>query len=175
MAHFARWQKAVFVATGVAVVLFGFLAWYKLQYSMGPAKSFEVNAPHSGPSVLIATQGSAFKDAVVAGVVDHLRTRSAYVKVVDVSALPAVNEADWNAIVVIHTWEMGKPQADAQAFVARIASSHKAVVLSTSGRGDFRMEGIDAISSASKIADVPADVAQITVKVDAILDAQPRS
>jgi hypothetical protein len=50
---------------------------------------------------LIATQGSAFKDSIVGAVVAHLKSLAVYVKVVDVSALPQVREADWDAIVVI--------------------------------------------------------------------------
>jgi len=71
---------------------------------MDVAESFEVNTPKSEIRVLIATQGSEFKDAVVAGVVDHLKRKGAYIKVIDVSALPQVNENKWNAVVVLHTW-----------------------------------------------------------------------
>ena len=52
----------------VAVVPFALLAlvtWYFAHYSMDEAKPFEVNAPSAREHVLIATQGSAFKDAVV--------------------------------------------------------------------------------------------------------------
>ena len=168
----ARWQKVLIVAGGIAVAIVGFLTWYKFHYSMGLASSFEVKAAPSAPRVLIATQGSDFKDAVVAGVVDRLKERSAYVKVIDISGLADVHENDWSAIVVMHTWEMHRPPPDAQAFVDRTRSSHKAVILSTSGAGDFKMEGVDAISSASTMADVPTRVAQIADKVDAMLDAQ---
>jgi len=166
-----RWQRILLVTVGVVVVAFALSAWYKLHYSMGLARPFEVNDPQSQPRVLIATQGSEFKDAVVAAVVDHLKKRSAYVKVIDVSGLAAVNEGDWSAIVVIHTWEMHKPQADAKAFVERARNMSKIVVLSTSGAGDFKMEGVDAISSASRVVDVPSRAAEISRKVDAILDA----
>ena len=169
----SRLRRVLYWTTGVVVLLLAFITWDTLRYSMEPANSFEVNTPQSGPRVLIATQGSAFKDAVVAGVIDHLRTRSAYVKVVDVSALPNIKERDWNAIVVIHTLEMNRPPPEAQAFVDRMGGGNRAVVLSTSGGGDFKMQGIDAISSASKVSDVPMHVAQITARLDAILDAQP--
>ena len=163
------------VAAVIAAALVAFSAWYKLHYSMDVARPFEVNDPHSKPRVLIATQGSEFKDAVVSGVIDHLKTRAAYVKVIDVSALSGVAEDEWDAIVLVHTWEMHKPQADAQAFVNRARSIPKMVVLSTSGAGDFKMEGIDVISSASTIADVPARVEAIIEKVDAVLDGDGRS
>jgi len=74
-----RWQKTLLVTVAVAVAIFAFVGWYRLHYSMGVAQPFEVNDPHSQPRVLIATQGSEFKDAVVTAVVDHLKKRSAYV------------------------------------------------------------------------------------------------
>jgi hypothetical protein len=170
------WRKTLLVGAVMVATLAAFSTWYKIHYSMDVARSFEVNDPHSTkPRVLVATQGSEFKDAVVSGVVDHLETRPAYVKVIDVSALPGVNEDEWDAIVIVHTWEMRKPQADAQAFKERARNARKLVVLSTSGAGDFKMEGVDLISSASILADVPARVEAITVKVDAILDASHHS
>jgi hypothetical protein len=165
----ARLKKTLLVTAGILGVVFGFLTWYRAHYSMVPAHAFEVNSPASEPRVLIATQGSAFKDALVAGVVEHLKERSAYVKVIDLSGLPAVNDKDWSAVVVLHTWQMGKPPGEAKAFIDRARPSGKVVILSTSGAGDFKIEGVDAISAASKMSDVPARVAQITGRVDAIL------
>jgi hypothetical protein len=119
--------------------------------------------------VLVATQGSEFKDAVVGGVVEHLKARAVYVKVFDVSLLPAVNEDEWSAIVLIHTWEMRKPPAAVKTFVGSTRNSGKLVVLTTSGAGSFKMVGIDAISSASVVADAPSRAADIAVRVDDIL------
>jgi hypothetical protein len=56
-----------------------------------------------------------------------------------------------------------------KTFVDRVGHSPKLIVLTTSGAGDFKMEGIDAISSASKMEDAPARVAEISSRVDAIL------
>ncbi|HET9473956.1 MAG TPA: hypothetical protein VFO82_08685 [Steroidobacteraceae bacterium] len=146
-----------------------FAGWYQFRYSMSVARTFEVNDARSSQRVLIATQGSKFKDALVAEVVGYLRARNAYAKVVDISALTTVNEGDWNAIVIVHTWEMRKPPADVKTFVDRVSHPGRLVVLTTSGAGDFRMEGVDAISSASVIADVPARAADIAAKLDVLL------
>jgi hypothetical protein len=131
-----RWKQ---ILVGVAVAVAAFLAFtvgYLVHHSMRPAREIEVNSRNTAHAkVLIATQGSDFKDSVVAGVVAHLKHRPVYVKVVDVSALAHVQETDWDAIVVIHTWEMGKPQADAQKFISRAQDPRKVFVLSTSGKG----------------------------------------
>jgi hypothetical protein len=149
-----------------------FAGWYDLHYSMNVARSFEVNDSHATQRVLIATQGSKFKDALVAAVVERLKARKVYVKVVDVSALPGVNEEGWNAIVLVHTWEMRRPPAEVKSFVDRTRNSGKLVVLTTSGAGNFKMDGIDAISSASVIAEVPSRAADIAARIDAILDGK---
>jgi hypothetical protein len=159
--------RHVAIATLVVAAILLFSAWYWVHYSMSAAHSFVVNG--AGPRVLIATQGSEFKDAVVAGLIERLKTRDAHVKIIDVSELPATNLSDWSAVVVIHTWEMRKPPTPVKAFIDRVGHNQKLIVLTTSGAGDFKMPGVDAISSASKMVDVPARVADISAKLDAIL------
>jgi hypothetical protein len=165
------WGKALLIAALILVALVASAAWYRAQYSMDVARGFEVNDPRSSPKVLIATQGSAFKDAVVAAVVADLQTRPAYVKVIDISMLPGLRAEEWDAIVVLHTWEMGRPPAEVQAFMERAADRLRIVVLTTSGGGDFKMDGVDAISSASRMADVSLRATDVTSRVDAILGA----
>jgi hypothetical protein len=154
----------------VVVVLIAAI-WYRYQYSMEVARPFEVAGSPAGPRVLIATQGSDFKDALTAGLVRRLERRSAFLKVIDVTELGRILEADWNAIVVMHTWEMGKPPIEVKTFVERITQRDKLVVLSTSGAGDFKLEGVDAISAASRMDDVATRVGELASRVDAILDA----
>ena len=146
-----------------------FVSWYKVHYSMGPAKTFEVNAPTSEDKILIATQGSEFKDAVVQGVVSQMKNRGAYVKVIDVSDLPNIDEAGWSAIVLISSWEMRRPEPNVKTFVDKSHAGRKMIVMNTSGRGDFKMEGVDAISGASVMVDVPGRVATITNRIEAVL------
>lgn len=144
------------------------LLWYKAHYSMTIARSFEIGSPSYAKHVLIATQGSLYKDALVAGIVDHLKTRSTYIRVMDVSALPSVQESDWNAIVVIHTWENWKPQPDARAFIERARDPKKILVVTTSGSGKERLAGVDAISAASVMEDVPTRLGLIESRLDAL-------
>jgi hypothetical protein len=111
-----RVRRVLISVTGLALAVIGFLAWYRIHFAMNPVEGFTVNAPSSEQHLLIATQGSAFKDAVVAGVVERLRERSIFIQVIDVTALPDVDESGWNAIVVLHTIEYGRAPAPAQAF-----------------------------------------------------------
>lgn len=165
-------KKVVLAIAVVPVAFLAFATWYLVHYSMDPVKPFEVNRTEAREHVLIATQGSAFKDAVVHGVVDRLEKRPAYVKVIDVASLGDVREADWNAIVVMHTWEMSKPPATVKAFVDRAQARDKLVVLATSGEGHQHIEGVDTITSASVMAKAPAQADQILSRVEKVLAAQ---
>lgn len=160
----------VLALVGAALV---FMTWYRLHYSMDVARAFEVVGSPDGARILVATQGSAFKDAVTTGLLEHLRRRSASVKVIDVSGLQSVQPQDWDVIVMIHTWEMRKPPAAVQAFAERTQQKDKLVVLTTSGAGHFKLAGVDAISAASQMADVPARVEEMTMRIDTILDRRP--
>ena len=141
---------------------------------MDVAESFEVNSPALKHRVLIATQGSEFKDAVVAGIVDHLKQQQVYIKVIDIAALPQVNEDKWNAVVVIHTWQAWKPQPDANAFLGRVNDLSKVIVLTTSGGGDHKIEGLDVITSASVMAVISTHTLDIKNRLNSILDRDVR-
>lgn len=164
-----RSRRLVFGSAVAAVLVLGLLALYWTRYSMAPAESFVVNDPTSPQRLLIATQGSTFKDAVVQGVVERLEQRPIYIEVLDVAGLAAIDESEWDAIVVLHTWELGSAQPDAAAFVARNKDAGKLVVLGTSGEGTFKIDDIDAISAASTMTDVPRRVAELVARIDALL------
>jgi len=142
---------------------------YKQRHSMSVAPSFTVGDASLPRHVLIATQGSTFKDALVNGIVSYLKPRGAYVNVIDVSALPSIHEDEWTAMVVIHTWEFGKPQHDAMAFVERLQDKSKLIDVTTSGSGQQVISGIDAISAASVMRDEPGPLGAVTARLDALL------
>jgi len=130
-------MRSILLATigVVALLIPSSLLWYRGHYSMHVARSFDAGSASAAQRVLIATQGSPYKDALVAGLVRHLRSRPVYIGVIDVSALPGVKPDDWTAIVLIHTWEYSQPQADALAFVERLPERRRLVVVTTSGSG----------------------------------------
>lgn len=164
-------KKKIIIGIGVLVVaFFVFATWYKIHYSMDVVESFEVNSSESKQRVMIATQGSEFKKALVAGIIDHLKQKHAYIKVVDVTTLPQVKEDNWNAVVVLHTWEQFKPPSGVTTYLERVKDMSKVVVLATSGNSTDKIEGIDAISTASEMADISARTSEINNRLDSILE-----
>ncbi len=166
----SKWKKLTLAVALFVVSAFAFLTWYKFHYSMDVVEPFQVTVPDPEHQLLIATQGSDFKNAVVAGLIDALKERPVSISVIDVSGLSSVNVEVWSAVVILHTWESWEPQVDARQFLERQSDLSKVVVLSTSGDGDFKMDGIDAISTASKMSEVPSRVVDVVRLIDVVLD-----
>ena len=171
-----KWKKISLAIAVISVSAFAFLTWYKFHYSMDVAKSFEITAQDPEHHLLIATQGSNFKNTVVSGVIEALNDRPITIKVIDVSGLCSVNLDEWAAVVILHTWENLKPKVDTKLFLERQRQPDlsKVVILTTSGAGDHKMVGIDAITSASKMSEVPTHVAETLLRIDLVISEQRR-
>lgn len=159
----------VFIILGALSIIF--LTWYSVQHSMEEALPMEINDEGLSQRVLIATQGSKFKNAVVEEVIARLKLLPIYINVVDVGQLTNVNEKDWSAIVILHTWEYSKPPEGVRLFVERASFKNKIIVLSTSGSGKEKMEGIDGITSASVMEETSDKAGQIVARVKSILNS----
>ena len=126
-------------------------------------------AAPAAPRVLIATQPTPYKEAVTAGLVEYLKGKSVAVEVIDVVELDKVEPAKWQAIVLLHTWEMDRPPDTVQDFVDKLTSRGKLVVHTTSADGNIKLEGVDAISGASNVIDAGVTVKALAARVDAVL------
>ena len=117
----------------------------------GEVKSVKFS-PDLDLKLLIATQGSTFKNKITSNITDYYKNDSIYIKVIDVSQLPEINPINYEAIVLIHTWENWKPPKEVQSFIEKnISNQDHIVVLTTSGKGSYKMKDMDAITGESKI------------------------
>lgn len=89
----------------IIVVLF-FVYW--LVKRQGVIESFDVGDPELAQRVLIASQGSDFKNALVENLTTRLQEQRLFIRVIDVTTLGEVNEDEWDALVFIHTTEQWK-------------------------------------------------------------------
>lgn len=157
----------IIVVAALLLIVSGSLFGYLKRHAMATAQTYEKGAPSLPRHVLVATQGSPFKDRLVTALAAQLEQRPVYVKVIDVGGLGDIDGADWHAIVLVHSWEFGKPPRVVRDFVARLAAPDKVIDVTTSGSGREKLPGVDVISSASVVDEVPELVAQITLKIDA--------
>jgi hypothetical protein len=134
-------------------------------------KTTEVGVPRAGKNVLIATQRSEFKEAVVSRIVEELEKDLCYVRVIDLKQLKREPATDYDAVVVMNTCKAWSMSRAASKFVKSFPDKERVVLLTTAGGEDWKPKGVevDAITSASKEqkADPVADA--IVVRVRKIL------
>jgi hypothetical protein len=152
----------------VLIILFLIYLWMNKQ---GVIESSEIGNPELEHRVLIASQGSGFKNALVKGLSTNLEQRQIYIKVLDVTVLSGVSEKDWDAVVLIHTTEMSKVQPDVKAFLDRAHDLDKVILITTSGPGTWKTDDydVDIITSASKKEELLGLTEDILRRLDVLL------
>jgi hypothetical protein len=151
-------------------LLFTLAIWYKYAFSMEEATPMEINSPSLEQKVLIATQGSEFKNKVTLLVTDYYKKKSVFIKVIDIKMLDYTDPASYNAIVILHTWEYSKPPQSVENFVERTKEfNEKIVFATTSGSGDYGIQGVDAISGESILKNAEEFSEKIILRVNTIL------
>ncbi|UCG92092.1 MAG: hypothetical protein JSV97_13735 [candidate division WOR-3 bacterium] len=155
----------------VLVVVFGIYLFMNRQRVIEP---FAVGSVETEHKVLIASQGSDFKNALVESLTTHLQERQVYIRIIDVTSLQEVNEQEWDGLVLIHTTENWKLQPAVKAYLDRAKDLDKIVVVTTSGSGEWKTEDydVDVLTSASKTKELPALITNILFRLDAILKTE---
>lgn len=165
-------RKILIVLTTLLLVGFVFLWWYDATFSMEVIDEQTFNDESASVHVLIASQGSEFKNQIVDEISLQFADEGYYVKVVDVTKIETENPKDFDAIVILHTWEKWNPQEEAAEYIGKHYSEEKFVVLATSGTGEEMIKGVDGIAGASILSDTPLHVHMIIGRVDEILHAK---
>lgn len=137
---------------------------------MNTARAYDVNSPQLETKLLIATQGSAFKEELTENIVNQFKSRPIYIKIIDLTDLPSIDGNDWDAAVIIHAWEYFMPQENVKKFIDKTEDRNKLVVVTTSGEGHSTLEGIDGISSASTSSEIDFVTSQVLVRIEKILE-----
>src|SRR4030042_1230032 len=114
--------KKIFKIFVIVLILFIFLIFisllsFKLFFSQGKIDTFEVNTPDLEKQILIASQGSKFKNQLNQFLLDELKNKNIYIKVIDVSLLKNINPLDWESIVIINSIEAGKMEKNVRRFI----------------------------------------------------------
>jgi tetratricopeptide (TPR) repeat protein len=152
------------VLGGLAGLILVALAIYVILYYPRKAEPFEVDALDPCRKVLIATQGSDFKNALARAICDSLRASSVYIKGIDVGGLIEVNDGDWDRVLIVNSFIIWLNK-DVDQFISRTAEADKILVYVTSGGADWLPQPefpVDALTSASKKAYIDDLVRLIT-------------
>jgi hypothetical protein len=124
--------------------------------------------------VLIATQRSEFKEAVVSRVVEDLEKDRFYVKVIDLKRLEHEPATDYDAIVVVNTCKAWRLTGGASKFVKAFPDKDRVVLLTTAGGEDWKPKSVevDAITSASKEKKADPVAEEIVSRIRKILGSE---
>ncbi len=161
-------KKVVIVFIMLGAISIIFLTWYSTEHSMEEAMPMEVNEITLQNHLLIATQGSKFKQAVVEKTIEQMKELPVYIKVIDVSQLASIDEKQWSAIIILHTWEYSASPAEVSVFIKKV-TTNKLIILSTSERGGEKIDGVDAITAASRPDEIASSVEMIVERTRTIL------
>lgn len=163
-------RKILFATLFIGILFFLFLWWYKNEYSMDRVEPFQVNSQQLDQKIAIATQGSKFKNKITKTIIDHYEKDSIFINVIDVSSLYEIDPKDYDAIVLIHTWENWKPPAEVQLFIDRTKGyKERIIVVTTSGEGTAKMEDIDAITGESILKNATLLADNVIIRLKALL------
>ncbi|MCB0429908.1 MAG: hypothetical protein H6585_03990 [Flavobacteriales bacterium] len=167
-------KKFLRIFLALLLLLVAFLFWYKWHFSMDRVSAWQKGNPQSTGRVLIATQGSDFKDAVTGQLADTLAKGGYFVQVADVDTLPSINPAEWDAIAILHTWELWQPPKVIAGYFDSHPPMEKLVVLTTSGDSHYHIDGVDAITCASLMEDAPQKADEMYRRIEEILTKDKR-
>jgi hypothetical protein len=101
--------------------------------------------------VLIATQNSDFKKAVIQTIRDTLENNSSYIKVIDVKKLPYETTEGYHAVIILNECMAGRPDPRVESFIDDSPEKEKLIVLITGRLDSWKPESprVDAMTSAS--------------------------
>ena len=167
----SRIKKIVILFVSLLALLLLLAVWYKYSYAMDTAESYEVNSVEYSKKLLIATQGSEFKDKITHNVINYFKNDSIFINVIDISALKEIEPADYNVFLLIHTWENWNPPVHIESFINGAKDyKDKIVVITTSGEGSHKMSNIDAITGESKTENILPFTREAIDKIESILN-----
>lgn len=146
--------------------------WYKQRYSMEEVAKEQLHSKNSETNILIATQGSDFKRAIVTNIKNHFKLDTVFLNIIDVKDLPNIEINEYKAVVIIHTWEYGSPPVSVTNFISKnLDAKEKLIVLATSGKGTNKIEGIDALSGESIVENASDYSDEIIARLVKILES----
>ena len=132
--------------------LFCILNFTFLSCTMGTVDTVESGNRATQQSwVLIATQKSDFKLAVIHEIRDTLENNSCYIKVVDVKTLPYETTTDYNAIIILNKCMACRPDPRVESFIDNMPETEKIILLTTGRLDSWKPDAseVDAMTSAS--------------------------
>ena len=148
-----RLVKIFGVSLGVIIgLLFLGFAIYVILYYPRKAEPFEIVTTHPTRKILIATQGSDYKNSLTKTLCDSLKKSAVHIRGIDVGDLEDVNEDDWDKVLIINSFII-RLNRNVERMISSTNAPEKILLYVTSGGADWQPQSqfkIDAFTSASR-------------------------
>lgn len=132
------------------------------------------SSDQGAPRILIAYQQSKFKHALVADIRTALQKKQYYIKIIDVKALRNESVQNYHAVVIINKCMAGRPDPRVEDYILEVPQKDKIILLTTGYMDAWKPESpeVDAMTSASKLAESNRIAQIITGKVTYLIDSK---
>ena len=167
--------KKILIGIGAVIVLLVIISGiYLLIHVQDVAEPMEVGSPEMNKKILIATQGSEYKNLMVDTLTARLKGEDVYISVIDISGLKEINQEDWDAEIIIHTTEGYRLPEVVKEYLEKVDNPDEIILLITSGSGEWKPEEckVDVLTSASKVDDITEKANSIGEKVNSLLEVE---
>jgi len=149
-----RWLKILIwiIGTPIALLII-LLSVYVIVNWQGVVDPYHIGQKNAKYRILIASQGSEFKYALVDKITNRLNSEDYYLSVTDCTKLDVQDTLEWNSIVIIHASQAHGMPRKARAFLEKLEDHSNVIIVTSSGGGDELISGfgVDAISCASRM------------------------
>jgi hypothetical protein len=142
-----------------------------------PVRPLEIGDKDAQRRVLIATQHSEFKDAVLSRVTDLLEQEGYFIRVVGLEDLAHQSGETYGAIVIINSYWFWQIDGEASDFIDRVdeKKQEKIILLTTVGEEIWNpgRGNVDTISSASLMSKVDSISEELIEKIQILVGPSP--
>lgn len=168
--------KIGLITIGACIVLFiGGAGIYRMVRAQGTSETYTINQEEkTHPKVLILTQQSNFKDAVMDEVEKKFKGEDVFIQVQDISTVDKINQKEWDGIVLVTTVESNDLPEKAHEFVKKDADYEKVrlFVTSDSGQWSNNPSDVDVITTSSRTSNVASFSKKINEAIQAFEEDQ---
>lgn len=169
-----KWLKILMwiIGTPIFIILVLFVS-YILKNQQDHIDSFQVGNQNAPYKILVASQGSDFKEKMVDRIIREWDCDSIYLSILDCTDLNKSHLEGWNAYIIIHTMQVHKMPKQTDLFLKQFTDLSKVTLVSTSGAGDEHYKGVevDGISSPSRASVIEQIMNWLKPRVEAQLNS----
>ena len=168
----SRWKRYLI---WIALVLLAFLliGWSRGDIPIVIKENVhKVELQSAEKKVLFAWQKTVYKEMIALEVTNYLEDKDVQVDVVELEKLNKTMLQEYDAIIIMHSWEVWRPPRVVRRFVKSTENSKKIFMVSTSGGGDLILKNVDGITSASDINNAQNDIDETIFWLNKILSLE---